>query len=136
MRNNLWKMLGLVILSLALSGYQNVPPLPYSIYGRAMVNGADASAGSLITAWIGGIKYAETRSFDYEGQTVFSLDVPGDDPDTAAKEGGLPGEEVVFKIANLPASPAGIWQSGTNSNVDLSAEGSFIYLPVLMHTGQ
>jgi hypothetical protein len=97
-----------------------VPPLPSSFYGTVKVDGANVPVGTTVSAWINGVKYAETTVLLYEGDTVYSLDVPGDDPETPNVEGGISGDAVIFHIDDQGADQTASWQSGTNVNLDLT----------------
>ncbi len=72
-------------------------------------------------ALINGIPYAETNSMIYQGNSVYSLDIPADDLSTPVKEGGIEGETVTFLVAEFPASPNADWHSGVNMELNLSA---------------
>jgi hypothetical protein len=111
-----------------------VPPLPSSFYGTVKVDGANVPVGTTVSAWINGVNYAETTVLPYNGDTVYSLDVPGDDPETPGVEGGISGDTVVFYIGDQLADQTASWQSGTNVELDLThppgAIGDYrIFLP-------
>jgi len=114
------------------------PPLPSSFYGAVKADGANVPLGTRVSAWIGGVEYAWTTVSLYLGDTVYSLDVPGDDLGTLGmKEGGAPGETVVFYIGHQEASQTAPWQSGTNVRLDLTPKPGgetlsyLIYLPIV-----
>lgn len=116
----------LVCLSFSLAigtPVKAIPPLPSSFYGSVKVNGMDVPEGTEITAWINGIQFGTTHAFLYGSTIVYSLSIPGDDPTTPAKEGGIEGETITFKIDHVTASQAGTWQQGSNSLLDLTASG-------------
>jgi S-layer homology domain len=106
-----------------------IPPMPSSFYGTVKRGGVNVSAGTTITASINGVPYANTTVQLYNGDTVYSLNVPGDDPDTLAIEGGTPGNTVVFTIGKGAADQAGTWQSSSNIELDLTAPPSFADVP-------
>lgn len=97
------------------------PPLPSSFYGKVKVNGANVPDGTLVVALVNGQKYVETLTLTYEGDSVFSLNVPGDDATTAGIEGGKEGDTIRFTVGGVSAEPPAEWHSGTNVNLDLSA---------------
>ncbi len=101
-----------------------IPPLPSSFYGVVKLNGQNAPDGTVIRALIGGIAYAQAQTQTYQGNSVYSLDIPGDDPSTPAVEGGREGEAIQFEVAGAVASQTGTWHSGTNVNLVLSAAAS------------
>ena len=113
-------ILTLLLLMANVSTVLALPPLPASFYGTVQINGANAPAGAIVSAWINGVQVAQTPVALYNNQTVFSLDVPGDDPATPSLiEGGNPGDTVVFRINNWTASPTGVWNSGVNTAINL-----------------
>ena len=54
-------------------------------------------AGTRISAWIDGVKYAETPAFLSGEVSVYCLDVPGDIRDTTRIEGGREGDTIRFR---------------------------------------
>ena len=99
------------------------PPLPSSFWGIAKVNGVTPPDGTLVTAWINGVQYASTKTMSYPGWGggLYTLTVPGDQTGTEQIEGGVQGDTIVFEIGELVASPTGVWRSGTNVHLDLTA---------------
>ncbi len=100
------------------------PPFPSSIYGIVLVNGKNVADGTLIEALINGIVFATAYTQMYEGESVFSLDIPGDEAGTTPVEGGKEGETIHFKIGGIIAKETGTWHSGTNVRLNLSATSS------------
>lgn len=119
------------------SGLAAPPPMPSSFYGTVKVDGSNVPLNMKVSAWIDGIKYAEMTVIMYNADTVYSLDIPGDIAETPEIEGGKPGDVIFFHIGNQTADQTAIWQSGTNTELNLSAEtpeGGFInYLPIIIH---
>ena len=105
-----------VIPALAL-----IPPLPSSFYGTVKVNGENIADGTMVKALINGQVYATGYTQTYEGNSVYSLDIPGDDSSTTTIEGGRDGDTVQFMIGEAQAVETGIWKSATNANVNLTA---------------
>lgn len=97
-----------------------VPPLPCKFYGTVKQNGANVPAGTEVTAWIAGTQYASAYTFSYSGETWYDIDVPGDDPDTPYKDGGVPGDTVSFKVGEVWADQTGTWQTGGNVSLNLT----------------
>jgi hypothetical protein len=125
----------LAVLLLGLAGASPalaVPPLPSGFYGTVSINSANAPAGATVSARIDGTQYAYSTVLFHQGQTVYGLDVPGDDPATpGVVEGGVPGDKVVFWIGGTPANEAAAWQGGTNVARNLSAtQGRKVFLPL------
>ena len=108
------------------------PPIPYSPWGIVTINGVAAPDGIEVTAWIEGVQYAATTT----QQSYYALDVPGDDPDTAEKDGGLPGETVTFQVGEHMVDQSGTWQSGNSVQLDLGVEapgeGYRLRLPLIL----
>ena len=113
----------LIVLSWTV-GVMAVPPLPSSFYGTVKVNGENVAFGTVVSAWIGGVKYAEDGTSFYAGDSNYGLQVPGDDPGTLGKDGGVEGETIVFRIGNLTADQTAIWHSGPNVHRDLTYTSS------------
>lgn len=113
----------LVLFMGTYSMVEAVPPLPSSFHGTVKVNGAYVPAGTVISAWIDDVQYAQTTTELYLGESVYAIDVPGDDSSTAGIiEGGTSGDTIVFKIDGVPASQTGSWTSGTYVARNLSVQ--------------
>ena len=96
------------------------PPLPSSFYGRVQINGGKVPDGTVVQALIEGQVYAEGYTQTYAGDSVYGLDVPGDDPGTSAREGGQDGDVVEFEIGGVLADQSSTWQGSTNVQLDLT----------------
>jgi hypothetical protein len=105
--------------SAAAPAVSTPPPLPSSFYGEirlplnppALSDTVQVSlpqaAGPVVTA---GTLMAGTV-------LAYRLDIPGDIPETSAREGGLEGEALTFRLgAGVVA--VGRWHSGTNARLD------------------
>ncbi len=68
-----------------------IPPLPSSFYGSVKVNNANVPDGTVIQALIGGQVYAEGYTQTYQGNSVYALDVRGDDSGTTTVDGATGG---------------------------------------------
>jgi hypothetical protein len=68
--------------------------------------------------------YAEGYTQTYQGDSVYALDVRGDDPDTPAQDGGREGDTIQFKIGGALAGQTGVWHSGTNASLNLTASST------------
>jgi hypothetical protein len=97
-----------------------VPSLPSSFYGSVKVDNGNVSDGTLVQALVGGQVYAEGYTQTYQGESVYSLDVKGDDTDTAAQDGGREGDTIQFKIGGVVADQTGVWHTGTNVMLNLT----------------
>jgi hypothetical protein len=98
---------------------QAFPPLPSSFYGVVRLDGGNLPEGTLVEALIDGQVFASTTPHIYEGESVYQLIVPGDDPSTTTVEGGHTGDVINFRVAGIMADQTGTWQSGTNISLDL-----------------
>jgi len=96
------------------------PPLPSSFYGTVKLNEKDLPDGTLVEALIDDVIYGFTLSQTYEGSSVYSLDIPGDDPSTEMVEGGTTGDIIYFRVGGLIAEETGEWVSGSNINLELT----------------
>ncbi len=122
------KIRWLIILSLVLGMFvinlQTVlafPPIPSGFYGTVKVDGANVPNGTVIYAEIDGQQYASAVVMTYNVDTVYSLDVPGDNSDSPGiLEGGVEGDTVVFFIGTIQATQTAIWHSGTNISLNLT----------------
>jgi hypothetical protein len=99
------------------------PPLPSSFFGTVKINGANVPLGTVISAKINGVQYGSTTVLLYQGITVYSLDVLGEDTDVPGIQGGSEGDTIVFFIGSIQANQTGIWHSGTNINLNLTGSG-------------
>lgn len=115
----------IALLSLVLSNtpvaVRAAPPLPSSFYGEAKIDGAYVPAGTTVAAWINGERILQVTTTISGGASVYTINVPGDDPDTPnAVEGGVSGNTITFYVDGQPATPTGTWQSGSNVQLNLS----------------
>lgn len=100
------------------------PPLPASFYGQVRVNTQLVPAGTAVRALINGTAYATGTTLMYEGGSVYSLIVPGDDTSTPAIEGGKEDDVITFEIGGVRADQTGVWHSGTSNSLDLTASSA------------
>jgi hypothetical protein len=115
-------LLGISLFNLSAARPNLVaPPLPSSFYGTVKVEAANVPEGTLVRALINGKVYAEKATQTVKADSMYLLNVPGDDPGTSEIEGGREGDQVVFKIGEAQADQSGVWESGTIVKVDLSA---------------
>ena len=97
------------------------PPLPSSFYGDVQINGHSLPDGTRVVAIIGSAAYDSGQTQTYEGRSVYSIDIPGDDPDTSKREGGREGDTIQFQVGGIVMSQTAAWHSGTNVELNLSA---------------
>ncbi len=103
------------------AGLAGAPPLPSSFYGTVTLDELDVPEGTRVSAWINGVKYAETSTTLADGDPVYLIDVPGDDPDTTEVEGGREGEIITFEVVDYEAGQTARWFNGTYSRLELAA---------------
>jgi hypothetical protein len=125
-----FRMLTILILTLGVLVF-NVkpalafPPLPSGFYGTVKIGGVNVADGTVVSAKINGVTYATATVMIYQGDTVYSLDVPGDDTDAPGTiEGGVPGDTVVFFIGDMQATQTAPWQTGTNVSLNLTGNNA------------
>jgi len=115
-----------LLFSLVMPAVADEPPrLPSAFYGTVKANGANVPNGTSVSAWINGVKYAETTTFltTVNGQqtSVYTITVPGDDPTTpGVVEGGNEGDTVVFKVGGNLTDQTGTWHEGTDVQLNLT----------------
>ncbi|MBA7681366.1 hypothetical protein ES703_89704 [subsurface metagenome] len=118
-----------VSLTISMEGYEpggSTEP-PCRFYGTVQVDGAYVPDGTPITATVDGAGTWTTVNFTYTGspaESVYVLDVPGDDPLTPEKDGGVEGDAVTFTIIHGStdlAAGSGIWHKGIPQEVNLHA---------------
>lgn len=100
------------------------PSLPSSFYGIVKYNDTNIPEGTLVEALIDNQVFATGYSEMYQGNSVYTLDVRGDDSDTAEKDGGLEGDTINFRVGGLKAKETAIWHAGTNVSLDLSVDST------------
>lgn len=98
-----------------------VPALPSSFYGTLKVNGENVPDGTLVQALINDQVVAQAYTQTYQADSVYALDVPGDDTDTSVQDGGRENDTIKFEIGGALADQTGTWNSGTNVNLNLTA---------------
>jgi hypothetical protein len=96
-----------------------VRPGPHNVTGLVRVNGSFVPEGIVVSAWCGGVQYAEGA---VDGQSQYSVNVPSDDLETQVKEGCNHGETIYFKIGSLTAVETLSWHGDQTSTLDLSAD--------------
>ena len=115
-------LLAVLMVSGATPALAGPPTLPSSFYGLVKIDGLNVPAGTLITASINGTVVAQTATFLSQGHSVYTLNVPADDPDTTNRDGGVTGDTITITVLSGSQSivrPA-TWQSGSNTQVDLA----------------
>lgn len=93
------------------------PVLPSSFYGELHIFDNPPAVGGAVTIFAAGAPVAVAAIRDNNSALVYSVDVPGDDPATPGKEGGVEGEILTFKIGDRVVAN-GTWHGGTNTRLD------------------
>jgi len=122
------------IIALAVpSSVGATPPVACSYWGTVLYNGANVPDGTIISVWSEdwGTQWTQTTTLTYEGESVYNVEVSGDDTDTTgAKEGPSVGESVNFRIGDNVATEfhhdadQDEWGEGGSRQIDLSATGA------------
>jgi hypothetical protein len=94
--------------------------VPSSFYGTIQVDSANIEPGTSIKALIQNQVIAEGFTLMYEGASVYTINVPGDDNETPEVDGGREGEQIFFEVGGLVAEQTGTWHSGTNVELNLT----------------
>ena len=95
-----------------------VPGIPCDFYGSVTINGESAPKGTIVTAYINGVRYG-TFTVIKAGKYGL-LSVQGDDKDTSMKDGGVNGDLVSFKVNGKNVKEQGVWKMGESVRVDLT----------------
>ena len=119
-------------LALAVSGTAASPPpkvpslptMPAAFYGTVTLDGASVPDGTSVTALINGTVYSKTKAKRNDQDMVYVISIPGDDPATPAKEGGVEGDIVTFEVGGYNATQQAQWHSGTQTQTNLTASAS------------
>jgi hypothetical protein len=111
----------------------STPPLPDQVYGLVRINDVFVPQGTLVSAWCDGVKFAEFATIIDNGESWYTLGIPGDDPSTTStKEGCAVNETVSFKISADLTPQQKNWSEGNSSQLDLSlTKISKVYIPVV-----
>ncbi len=107
----------LLFFILLISYSSAVPGIPCDFYGSVTINNEEAPKGTVVEAYINGVKYG---SFTVKIPGKYGLmSVAGDDTETAEKDGGVDGDTVTFRVNGKSVSQTGEWEMGKSVRVDL-----------------
>lgn len=120
-------LLTCIVLPLAVSAgaARAVPPLPHTLYGQLMLDGACAPDGTQLYVLVDNLlAVASTTVLTSQGQCgLYQVDVPGDDPGTPTRrEGARPGEILSFAVTDYEGDQTATWTSGRVQWLDLNGE--------------
>ncbi len=113
MRAIIYPLFFIILISYSFA----VPGIPCDFYGSVTINNEEAPRGSVIEAYIDGVRYG---SFTVKTPGKYGLlSVRGDDTETAEKDGGVEGDTVTFRVNGKSVSQTGKWEMGKSVRVDL-----------------
>jgi hypothetical protein len=96
----------------------NVPVLPANFYGEIHFSDTAPNVGDMVEAYIDGVgasgKAATVDIKNTSGTLTYAFNIPGDQPATTEKEGGVEGDPITFKINGRVVATA-IWHGGTSN---------------------
>ncbi len=119
------------LLCLAFS--PSAPPPPLTVWGPVKVNGMNVALDTPVTAWCGDVLAGTTRTLvDDQGQSAYTMNVKGDDPEVPGKDGCAEGEKVAFKIGDQEADQTTVWASDSYEFPLSSGTGARTYLPLVV----
>lgn len=93
----------------------DAPPLPCRFYGAL----PESDAGTIVSAHLDGVEHAVAASFLDAAQTVYVIDMPGDDPSTVEVEGASEGASIAFRLDGVETVQTLLWSSGQAVNGSL-----------------
>jgi hypothetical protein len=112
------------LLAAKPSMVQAIPPLPSSFHGTVKDNNANVADGTVVEALINNQVFARGYTQTYNGESVYILNIPGDDGSTTAVDGGKEGDIVHFKVGGIAVEQTGTWHSGTSAVLNLSVSST------------
>ena len=127
MHHSRYLLLSLIIIPILMAFPQSVtafPPLPSSFYGIVKFNNSNLPDGTTVEAIINDQIVASGYTQTYQDESVYALDVPGDDSGTTIVEGGKEGDVIHFKVGGIEVTETGIWHSGTNVELAFMIDSS------------
>lgn len=105
--------------------------IPATYYGIIKREGANLPVGVPFVAQVGEKQFVG-RSLLHNGESVYTVDVPADDPTTEELEGAKPGEPVQFIIDGVVADQSSVWQPGDlrEANLTVARPKYRLFLPL------
>ncbi len=95
-------------------------PTPATFQGTVTRGGQNVAQGTAVRAWIGETQVGATTVTLQNGVAWYQLQIPADDPNTPALEGGKNGDLVRFQVGEEWAQESGTWQSGNTTTLNLT----------------
>ena len=93
----------ILMLVLLCDAAMAIPMPPHRFYGNVTIDGKPAPDGTVVSARIGGVEYANTTTLDGKYGVYSIFYVPSNDAETVEKEGGDEGDSVEFYVNNILA---------------------------------
>ena len=122
-------LMGFLLLNPNQVAAKELPPVwPCIIYGTVKENDKNVSNGIIVSAKMKGIEIASTEVIFYEGDSVYSMIIPGDS--------SMESDFIEFFIGNEQADQTGTWRSGKNTELYLTITNDKeykIFLPLISH---
>ena len=103
----------------SVAGAQSPPNPPSRFVGNILVDGAPATAGTLVEARIGAVTCGSTTVFMSGGEARYVLDSPASDP-AQNPNCGTDGSTVTFYVAGKLAAQTGSWANYRLNTVNLT----------------
>ncbi|MEO8541365.1 MAG: hypothetical protein ABI577_16605 [bacterium] len=107
------------VMVVSVAAAQAPPNPPSRFVGNIVVDGAPATAGTLIEARIGSATCGATTVFMSGGEARYVLDSPAADP-VGSPNCGADGSTVTFYVAGKQASQTGSWANYRLNTVNLT----------------
>ncbi|MCP4544839.1 MAG: DUF11 domain-containing protein, partial [bacterium] len=98
-----------------------VNPHPSVFFGNVTAGDARVPDGTVVSAWIGGVRFAEAPVYSVDGSPVYLIAIPADIPETQEIEGGQAGQPIVFKVLDADTTETAVWELDGYSHLDLTA---------------
>jgi hypothetical protein len=101
-----------------------MPQTPCWFYGTVKNQGENVVLDTLVQAIMDGVVVDETLSTEYELDSVYVLEIPGDS--------SMEGKTIRFLVDGQPALQTALWQSGEQTELNLVV-GWMIFAPIILH---
>jgi len=99
---------------LASSSALATRPIPLYLIASARLDAANVTPGQAVQAYCDGYLAGQGNAFAYQGLSYVALDVQGDDPEAAGRDGCREGERVCFTVGGFFAAEHATWREGAS----------------------
>jgi len=106
--------LALLAVTVAAGLASAARPLPMYVIAAARLDAANLAPGKTVQAFCDGYLAGQGSAFAYQGLSYVALDVQGDDPEAAGRDGCREGERVCFTAGGFFAAEHTIWHEGSS----------------------